>query len=85
MTGFKCLELQHGIWMFDVPGDEKSAVQIVASKYCQLYEQLMKDNEVVADHICNVDEMGLLWRCLPASAWAGEVETSVSGLMQNKD
>jgi len=40
---------------------------------------------VVADHICNVDEMGLLWRCLPASAWAGEVETSVSGLMQNKD
>ena len=85
MAGFKCLELQHGIWTFGVPGDEKSAVQIVASKYCQLSEQLIKHNEVVADHICNADEMGLLWRCLPTSARAGEVETSVSGLMQDKD
>jgi len=46
---------------------------------------LIKDDEVVADHIYNADEMGLLWRCLPNSGWAGEVKTSVSGLMQNKD
>jgi len=26
MAGFKCLELQHGIWTSDVSGDEKSAV-----------------------------------------------------------
>jgi hypothetical protein len=26
MAGFKCLELQYGIWTFDVPGDEKSPV-----------------------------------------------------------
>ena len=71
--------------MFDVSGDEKSAVQIVVSKYCQLSEQLIKDNEMVADHICNADEMGLFWRCLPTSARAGEVETSVNGLMQCKD
>jgi hypothetical protein len=75
MAGFKCLELQHGIWTSDVSGDEKSAVWIVASKYCQLSKQLIKDNEVVADHIYNADEMGLLWRCLRTSAWAGEVET----------
>lgn len=60
MAGFKCLELQCGIWTFDVPGDEKSAVQFVASKYCQLSEHLIKDGEVVADHICNADEMGLI-------------------------
>jgi len=40
---------------------------------------------MVADHVCNADEMGLLWRCLPNSTWAGEVETSVNGLMQCKD
>jgi hypothetical protein len=80
-----CFELQHGIWTFDVFGDVKSAVLIVAGKYHQLYEQLIKDIAGVVDLIYNADEMGLLWRCLPDLARAGEVETSVSGLMQNRD
>lgn len=85
MAGFKCFELQRWIWTFDVSRDEKSAVQIAASKYCQLSEWLIKDNDVIADQIYNSDEMELFWRFLPTTALAGEVETSVSGLVQNKD
>jgi hypothetical protein len=40
---------------------------------------------VIADQIYNSDEMELFWRFLPTTALAGEVETSVSGLVQNKD
>jgi hypothetical protein len=84
MAGLNALNfsMRFESWMFL---EKKSADQEAAIKYCETFEQLVKDNDLTAGQIYNADETGLFWRCLPTSILAGEGETSASGLKQNKD
>jgi hypothetical protein len=45
----KCFNFGMGFQSWDVSGMKKSADQNDATKYCETYEQLVKDNDLTAD------------------------------------
>jgi hypothetical protein len=72
MAGLNALNFGMGFEGWDVSGVKKSADQDAASKYCETYEHLVKDNDLTADKIYNADETGIFLGCLPTSILAGE-------------
>jgi hypothetical protein len=76
----KFFKLRHGIRKLDVSGEKKSADQEATIKYCEIFEQLVMENDVTADQIYNADETGLFSRCVPTSTLH-----SACGFKQNKD
>uniref|UniRef100_A0A7M4F5K3 DDE-1 domain-containing protein n=1 Tax=Crocodylus porosus TaxID=8502 RepID=A0A7M4F5K3_CROPO len=72
-------------WLFDVCREKKSADHEVAEKYCGFFQKLVVEHGVSPEQICDANETGLSWCCLPTTTLIGAGEVGAVDFKQSKD
>lgn len=60
-------------------GETRSANEDSAKRYIETFKQIVSEKDLLPHQVCNADETGLLWRCLPTLTLAAGDEKTAKG------
>ncbi|XP_068094973.1 jerky protein homolog [Hyperolius riggenbachi] len=78
-------KIRHGIRKPDLSGEQKTADIRAAPSFLDVFNDLVEEHGLTPERIYNAEETGIMWKCVPDSALAGDDEEVANGLKQNKE
>lgn len=76
---------RHGISEGTTCGEAKSADHENAERYVDVFEKIIKDENLSPEQVYNADETALYWRCMPHKTLRHEDEGALEGFKEPKD
>ena len=76
---------RHGIRNLSIQGEKLSAAEETVEPFLEKLQKVIEEKGLIPEQVYNVDETGLLWKCLPQRTLVSCREKSTPGFKKAKD